>query len=358
MERSLGKLFFIGIPGPELDDQTLGLLEHVRPGGICLFARNIKSPLQVSELLAGLREVLGPQVMLSIDQEGGTVDRLRRIIEPFPAAEKIRTAEEATEHGALIGRTLRLLGFNVNFAPVVDVATESRHLNNNGLRGRSFGRSVDEVVDLAGSFLAAMEAEGIAGCLKHFPGLAGANVDSHEELPQIAVDENEFASVDLPPFRSLIEKNQVRFVMVAHAIYPELALQERDRNGRLVPSSLSGAVLDDLLRKRCGFEGVAITDDLLMGAITREYGLPDACVMAVAAGEDMLAICSEPELVKSSFDRLAEAAETGELSEARIVSATDRIDRIASTLAEPIGLDLAELETISERVADFKSRLQ
>ena len=115
-------MFFIGIPGPELDAQTLELLEYVRPGGICLFARNIKSPVQVSELLAGLREVLGPQVMISIDQEGGTVDRLRRIIEPFPAAEKIRTVDEAAEHGYLIGRTLRLLGFNVNFAPVVDVA--------------------------------------------------------------------------------------------------------------------------------------------------------------------------------------------------------------------------------------------
>ncbi|MBX3294402.1 MAG: hypothetical protein KF762_01590 [Acidobacteria bacterium] len=358
MVSSLGKLFFIGIPGPEIDSNTRELLDHVRPGGVCLFARNIKSAEQVNALLLGIRDVLGPQVMLSVDQEGGSVDRLRRIIEPFPAAEKISTAEEAAEHGSLIGRTLRLLGFNLNFAPVVDVATESRRLNNNGLRGRSFGRSVDEVVELAGSFLDAMEAEGIAGCLKHFPGLAGANVDSHEELPQIAVDESEFASLDLPPFRSLIEKNKARFVMVAHAVYPNLALQERDRNGRLVPSSLSGCVLDDLLRGQCGFEGVAVTDDLLMGAITREYGLPDACVMAVAAGEDMLAICSESELIKRSFERVAEAAASGELSEARIVSAIARIDQAASTLADPIGLDMAELESISARVAEFKSHLR
>ena len=358
MDTSLGKLFFIGIPGPELDAETLELLEYVRPGGVCLFARNVKSAEQVNALLSGIRDVIGPQVMLSVDQEGGTVDRLRRIIEPFPAAEKITTADQAAEHGALIGRTLRLLGFNVNFAPVVDVATEARRLNNNGLRGRSFGSSPDEAVDLAGSFLNAMEAEGIAGCLKHFPGLAGANVDSHEELPQISIDESEFASIDLPPFQHLIERSNLRFVMVAHAIYPNLALQERDRSGRLVPSSLSDAVLDKLLRQQCRFEGVAITDDLLMGAITREYGLPDACVKAVAAGEDMLAICSEPELIKRSFDRVGEAAEAGELSSARISSATGRIDRVAGTLAEPIGLDLAELETISARVAEFKSRLQ
>ncbi|MBK9165588.1 MAG: hypothetical protein IPM21_17100 [Acidobacteria bacterium] len=322
------------------------------------FARNIRSAEQVNELLLALRETVGSHIMLSVDQEGGTVDRLRRIIEPFPAADKIRNAEDAREHGALIGRALRLLGFNMNFAPVVDVATDERRANNNGLRGRSFGNSAEEVVDLAGSFLNAMQAEGIAACLKHFPGLAAATVDSHEELPVVPIGEEEFGSIDLHPYRRLLTDFDVRFVMVAHAVYPELALQELDRSGRLLPSSLSSLVVNKLLKEEFGFSGVAITDDLLMGAITRDYGLPEACLMAINAGEDMLAICSEPELIVRSYDHLEAGLENGELSRAHFDASIERIDRIASTLAEPIKFDESEFDELSAKIVDFKARLQ
>src|SRR5690606_3275916 len=139
-------------------------------------------------------------------------------------------------------------------------------------------------------FLRALQARGVVGCIKHFPGLGASEVDSHEELPTVAIGQDEFEAVDLAPYRHLIDGGDVHAVMVAHAAYPNLSLQERAQDGKLLPSSLSFNFVTKLLREKIGFAGLVLTDDLEMGAILRNYGIGEAAVMAVEAGHDMLAI--------------------------------------------------------------------
>lgn len=151
--QQVGQLFCIGIAGPDMEGETRDLLAEVTPGGVCLFARNIRESKQTRDLLDAIREVSAVEPMLSVDQEGGLVDRLRRIMTPMPPANSIRTAEESGKLAAIIAETLLTLGFNTDFAPVVDVIDEERAKHTNGLFTREFGRSKEEVVDLAGNFL-------------------------------------------------------------------------------------------------------------------------------------------------------------------------------------------------------------
>jgi beta-N-acetylhexosaminidase len=274
--QKIGQLFFIGIPGPEIDSITSDLLDEIKPGGVCLFSRNIRGRSQTRELLDGLREISGADILLSVDQEGGLVDRLRRIVTPMPAANKIGTVDEAKEFGRIVADTLRVLGFNMNFAPVVDVMTADRERFSNGLHSRAFGITKEEATELASAFLNAMQDAGCLGCIKHFPGLAASEVDSHKELPSVAVSEIEFSDTDLFPYRTLLAGGEVKSVMVAHAAFPNIRLQEADQNGKLLPSSLSPAIISKLLRSELGYDGLVLTDDLEMGAIVENYGMGDA----------------------------------------------------------------------------------
>jgi beta-N-acetylhexosaminidase len=203
------------------------LLDEVQPGGICLFARNIKERKQTRDLVDELRTKLD-NPLLSIDQEGGLVDRLRRVLTPMPAADKIRTVDDAIELARIIARALRIFGLNMNFAPDVDVIDEDRSKFSNGLHSRAFGRSKDDAAKLSSAFLKTMQDGGVFGCLKHFPGLGASEVDSHKELPSVSISEDELREVDLHPYRVLFDEQEVRAVMVAHAAFPNTGLQEQD----------------------------------------------------------------------------------------------------------------------------------
>ncbi len=243
----IGQMFFIGIPGAEYDEQTRELIDEIKPGGICLFARNIKTPEQTRRLLDSLVDALPVLPALSLDQEGGLVDRLRRLLEPMPPASAFYDDQDVREFAAIIAEAIRILGFNMNFAPVVDVLTADRADTNNGLYSRIFGRDKEDTTELAGSFLTALQENGVVGCLKHFPGLGAAPVDSHEELPTIEISGYELHSTDLQPYRTLFSSARVHAVMTAHAVYPNTTLLDRDEGGRLFPSSLSQSAVSDLL---------------------------------------------------------------------------------------------------------------
>lgn len=357
IRQKVGQLFFIGIPGSTLDDATRDLLREVSPGGICLFARNIKDAQQTRSLLDELHETLSVRPFLSLDQEGGLVDRLRRILTPMPAASKVKTKADAAKFASIVAEALRILGFNMNFAPVVDVIDEVREQTSNGLYSRAFGRSKDDVVKLAGEFLSTLQDNGVVGCVKHFPGLGAATVDSHEELPLVEVSDNEFADTDLFPYRTLIADGNAHVVMAAHASFPNARLQETDPNGKLLPSSLSHNFITTLLRSELGFDGLAITDDLEMGAILKNYGIGAACVMAVAAGQDQLAICAEPQNIREGFDAVIKALESGELSEERLNESLTRIAKLKSQLSEPLAFDSERLTEISKEIEKFNEHL-
>lgn len=349
----IGQLFIVGISGSEIDVQTEQLLTKVKPGGVCLFARNIREPQQTRKLLDEIRSISNVEPFLSLDQEGGLVDRLRRLLTPMPAANKIKTKEQAHKLGSIIAEATRILGFNMDFAPVVDVIDDRRSAFSNGLYSRAFGSNAAEVIDLAGAVLESLEKGGIARCLKHFPGLGAAEVDSHEELPNVNITLDELESVDLLPYRIL----KTSSVMVAHAAYPNVDLQEVDQNGKLLPSSLSFNFVTRLLRRDLGFDGVAITDDLEMGAIIKNYGIGTACKMAINAGEDMLAICSNPDLILEGHAAVAAAVESGEISEQRIDESINRIGLLKSSLRPPLPFNAARLAALSTDITELNARL-
>lgn len=332
------------------------MIADIAPGGICLFARNIKDPRQTRDLLDKLRGSLEAIPFLSVDQEGGRVDRFRRIIPASPAASKFTSVDEVSEFAEITANALRLLGFNMDFAPVVDVIDEVRESAGNGLFSRSFGRNKVDVMSLAGAFLETLQGNGIIGCLKHFPGLGASGVDSHEELPQITISEDEIRNTDLFPYAEFVQ-NKAEMVMVAHAAYPNMGLQETDRDGRLLPSTLSHNIVSELLRKELGFSGVTITDDLEMGAIVRNYGIGEACKMAVRAGNDMLAICASEDAIRHGFEAVSNAVATGDIPESRIDDSIERISRLKSKIASPVDFNIERLSEISDRLLKLNARL-
>lgn len=357
LRQKVGQLFCIGIAGPQIDDATRTLLDEVSPGGVCLFARNVRERFQTRELTDAIRGLLPIEPIIAIDQEGGLVDRLRRIMTPMPAANTLRNSADSAHLAELISETLLTLGVNVDFAPVVDVIDEERAKHTNGLFSREFGRSKEDVVSLAGSFLNKLQTGGIVGCLKHFPGLGAATVDSHEELPQVAITEEEFRSTDLFPYFELFRTGKVHSVMVAHAAFPNLNLQETDKNGKLLPSSLSSTFITGLLRGELGFDGLVITDDLEMGAIVRNYGIGDACVMALDAGADMLAICADPEKIREGYQAVLDAVESGAISEKRFEAALSRIASLKANLSPALPFDNDLLDRLSAATAEFNGSL-
>jgi beta-N-acetylhexosaminidase len=346
----------IGIGGPEVDLETSELLEEISPGGVCLFARNIRTTTQTRELTDALRDRLSVPPLLAIDQEGGLVDRLRRVLSPMPAANLIRTSEEARWLATVVAESVLALGLNMDFAPVVDVIEGGRISSVNGLTSRTFGSTKEETTELAGEFLSILQAKGILGCLKHFPGLGASTVDSHEELPFVEVTEDELFSIDLYPYRRLISSGQVNAVMVGHAAFPATSLQEVDQNGRLLPSSMSFNFVTRLLRTELIFQGLIITDDLEMGAIIRNYGIGEACVRAISAGADMLAICAEPLAIREGHDAMLTAVNEGRIDIGRLDESLHRIAKLKERIRAPIRFDPQILEDLSQEIASFPSR--
>ncbi len=357
LEKKIGQLFFIGIPGPNFDDLTKELAGEISPGGVCLFARNIREAAATRELLDSLRAALPIEPLLSLDQEGGLVDRLRRIAEPMPSAASLRTVADASELASLTAELVRMLGFNMNFAPVVDVVTPARERSDNGLYSRAFGNDVAAATELSGAFLDELQSGGILGCAKHFPGLGAIRVDSHEELPVVDLTFEELSEIDLAPYRTHFNEGRVHCVMVGHAAFPGLDLQERDADGKLLPSSLSFNFVSKLLRATMGFKGLVVTDDLEMGAILRNYGIGKAAVMAVAAGADMLAICNDPENIRTAFHAVLDAVRAGEIMEDRIDASLQRIAAIKNLIAPPTPFDETRIARISGQIGELKKRL-
>ncbi|HYJ90505.1 MAG TPA: glycoside hydrolase family 3 N-terminal domain-containing protein [Pyrinomonadaceae bacterium] len=358
IEQKIGQLFFIGIGGTVVDADAESLFNKINPGGICLFARNIREARQTRDLLDTIRQKNSVTPFLSLDQEGGLVDRLRKVITPMPAANLFRDADAAGRFGATVAKIVRILGFNMDFAPVVDVINQERETVTNGLFSRAFGTSAEEAAQLAGAFLENLQNGGCLGCVKHFPGLGASAADSHEELPQVSITEQELRDTDLVPYQRLIERDLIHCVMVAHASFPNIGLQESALNGKLLPSSLSGSFITGLLRSELGFDRLVITDDLEMGAIIKNFGIGEACVMAVEAGSDMLAICADAGRINEGYDAVSEAIRNGRITEDRIDQSLERIADAKSLLQEPLSFDTQRLAELSDSVARLNDELK
>lgn len=356
LNQKIGQLFFIGLPGTEIDAKTGDLLKKISPGGVCLFSRNIRTARQTRELLNNLREVLPVEPFLSLDQEGGLVDRLRRVITPMPSAQVFTgkcNSEIVKKIAEITAEVIRILGFNMNFAPVVDVIDEERSKFVNGLYSRGFGKSKEDVVSLASDFLKALQDKGCIATIKHFPGYGATEADSHEELPTVNLSKQQLFETDLFPYFELFKNSEVYAVMVGHAAYPLIDLQEKDAQDRFLPSSLSGNFVTSLLRKEMGFQNIVLTDDLEMGAILKNYGIGEAAKLALKAGNDFLLICADTERMIEAFDAVKEAIERGEISESKINESLERIIKVKTHLAPPLPFDEKRLQELSDDVKNL-----
>jgi beta-N-acetylhexosaminidase len=357
LEQKIGQLFFIGLAGTQVDEASRAILEEINPGGICLFARNVREAAQTRRLLDDIREISAVEPFISLDQEGGLVDRLRRVVEPMPAANLLKTPEQAAALAQITAETIRMLGFNMNFAPVVDLMDDERAHSLTGLFSRTFGKTREEVFEFARKYLESLQAAGIIGSIKHFPGLGASRIDSHEELPHVSLKSEEFEAQDLYPYREFFKTKTVHAVMVAHAAFPFLDLQETDQDGKLLPSSLSFNFITKLLREHLGFQGLALTDDLEMGAILRNYGIGEACKMAIKAGQDQLLICNDAGAIRDGFTAVLEAVKSGEINESRIDDSMLRIAAVKSLIEPPLVFDQNCLNELSNEISDLKAQI-
>ena len=280
---SLGQLIITGVPGKELDEKTARLFRKVKPGAFILFGRNIESAPQLRKLIDDLRDLSEIEPIITVDQEGGRVSRLRLIGSEPPNAQQLRDKNEIDlirRHGEITGRLLRLFGFNLDLCPVLDISFDDDA--DNSLRGRCYGKTVEQVVRNAGAFNSALREQGLASCGKHFPGYSAASSDAHYELPRIDRTREQLDRNELAVFREFAD--DVDSMMICHGWYPCFEAEK-------TPATLSRRIVTDLLRNELGFDGLVMTDDLDMGAILTGYRLEDAIRLAIEAGNDVAMIC-------------------------------------------------------------------
>jgi beta-N-acetylhexosaminidase len=362
LEQQIGQFLFIGLTGTELDAETRALIDEVKPGGIIIFGRNVAGPEQLRSLLDGVRELLPTPPLVGIDQEGGLVDRLRRIFTPMPSARTIRQHGDlaaARALGRITGEVLRMLGFNINFAPVMSIMTDDRDLLSNGLYSRSFGRSPGEVLGYTTVYMRGLQGTGLLGCLKHFPGIGAGEVDSHEEMPVVQLSHDDLIAQDLAPYIELFQRrdDRVRCVMVSHGGFPNIDIREAVTGGLLEPASLNYNIVTKLLREELGYKHLVVTDDLEMGAIARHCEIEDAAVRASLAGEDMLLICASPDKIRRGYHGLLEAAKRGTLSKERIDASLERIAKTKIIIQPPYPLDLERFQILADEILKLNSKL-
>jgi beta-N-acetylhexosaminidase len=371
IRRKAGRLLFVGLPGTRLDKRLREMLREVQPGGVILFGRNVETAEQVALLNAQIRDALGGRVIIGVDQEGGLVDRFRDICEPMPSAKAVRLAgrtELARKFGELSARALRLLGFNMNFAPVLDLKGGNEE---NGLRGRTFGETPEEVARLAGAYLDGLQAHRVVGCGKHFPGLGGSQVDSHRRLPVVTHSWEEILQHDLVPFLDLMQHRRgerLHSVMVSHAAFPEVSefLQAWFRRTAelpsledfsQVPATISNNVVMRMLRTAFKYDGLVITDDMEMGAVVQTLSVAEASLRAIEAGSDMILICEQEANFKAARDLICRSVAEGRIKVEVLDKANRRIDRVLDLAGDYEHFDQEEFDAVALQLAELKRAL-
>lgn len=343
-----GQLMVVGIEGDSVDADLKRRLQSVCPAGIILFARNLVDAGQVAALCRDLFACLPYPPFLAIDQEGGRVNRLKGIFPPIPSngalAGRPSPQEWVRRHAQETGRGLRLLGFNLNFAPVLDLSEPEFP---NGIGDRAYGTDPGTVARLAEVFLTVQRGEGVLGCGKHFPGLGGGTVDSHLELPVIEKSAELLWKEDLHPYRALREK--LPMVMVGHAYYP--ALQGKAP----APATLSPLMMESLLRGKIAFEGIILTDDLEMGAIDQQQDPVAVVLQALEAGSDLVMYCKDWDRVEKAHAGLRRALAKGSLSRRRVEASLRRIFRVKEDLKAGTALPEFDADRFQQVCSALKS---
>jgi beta-N-acetylhexosaminidase len=328
VRRHVGQLAIVGFAGHTIPGDVRLLAREFDLGGIILFARNVDAPEQVADIAREARTLARDvPLWVSVDQEGGRVARLRAPFTVWPPMLALgRSGDDALagRFARTLATELRAVGITLDFAPVLDLFTNP---SNPAIGDRAFGEKAEEVARLGRIVIETLQAEGIAACGKHFPGHGDTTVDSHVELPLVEHPPDRIEAVELVPFRAAIAAG-VAGIMTAHLLVPAYD-EER-------PATLSPAIVGGLLRRRLGFEGLIVTDDLNMGAIAAAYSPGEAAVGAIAAGCDVLLLCGErqdPQAV--ALEAIVHAVEDGTLPLTRVEGALRRHQRVKGRFLAP-----------------------
>jgi beta-N-acetylhexosaminidase len=349
LEEKIGQMCFVGFDGIEAPPHILEWLAAGRIGGVILFARNIGTPKQVAALTQSLHEAARYPILIAVDQEGGTVSRLKG--KPYtesPGAMALGAADSeslAEDMAAAVGAELRAMGINWNLAPVLDI---SHNIENASVGTRSLGADTDRVGILGAAQVRGLRRSGIAATAKHFPGIGNTRVDTHVALAVVTGSLDYLWQHDLKPFQVAAAAG-VDVIMMSHVRFDELDAQ--------YPSTLSPVVVQQLLRQDIGFDGVACTDCMEMKAITDNFGAGEAAVLAAVAGVDIVFHSHTHYTQTAAYDALLVAARSGRLPESRIDEAFGRIQALKQRYAitEPPRLDQIG-STEHQRIAQKAAR--
>jgi beta-N-acetylhexosaminidase len=324
LRRTVAQLFVVGIPGPELDRPTREFLTEHPPGGICLFRRNVRSAGQLRRLAAALHGTgAGVPPFVSIDHEGGRVDRLPRPFTHFPPATAVGVhgVRAAAAVGRAMGIDLRTAGIDIDFAPVLDVWTNPR---NRVIGDRAFATEPERAARLALAFARGLQDAGVLACGKHFPGHGASTGDSHFVLPRVAHSRRTLRATELVPFVRWIRAG-FPALMTSHVVYPAY---DRRR-----PATLSPRIARELLRRELGYRGLLFSDDLEMQAAAGRHPPGRLAMRALEAGCDMLLFCQSVDTARAAMLGVEQALAAGRLEARIVVEALARIHRLRAAIA-------------------------
>lgn len=329
------------LPDFELEQAHRQALQNGTLGGITLFKENARDIEQLAKLTSDILNSSYHPPVLTVDQEGGAVQRFDHVLSPLPSPMALAAGggADARHITAISCSQLKALGFNLLLAPTLDLLNNPL---NPVICTRAFADKVDLVSTLGAVVIDEIQAQGLAACAKHFPGHGSTDQDSHLELAVVPKTKAQLDAYDLAPFKATVKA--VKAVLVGHIWLPELVRDSR-------PATLSKLVVTDILRGELGFDGLIVSDDMTMKAITRAYGLGEACIMALEAGIDLLLVCGSLSESMEAVEAIARAIETGRLSQERIAQSIARLDKLFARRPEPI---LKESPTKEIAPADFE----
>lgn len=320
LDEKIGQILMLGIDGYDLDDSSRKMIEDYHVGGFVLLGQNVKDTEQLLKLINSLKSANASKnknpLFISVDEEGGRVDRMPSDIKKYPSCKVIGSLNNVSlsyNIGKSLADEIKAFGFNMDLAPVMDI---NNNPGNTVIGDRSFGSQPDVVSRLGVQTMLGVQSENIISVVKHFPGHGDTSVDSHKGLPVINYDLNRLNKFELIPFKAAI-KNKADAVMVGHILLPEL--------DPLSPASFSKTVITDILRNQMGFDGVVITDDMTMGAIVNNYNIGESAVKSIKAGADIILVCNGMSNKLTVINAMRSAVLNGDISEKRLDESVYRI---------------------------------
>lgn len=328
LRRQAGQLAIAGFAGHTIPQDLRLLAREFDLGGVILFARNVEAPEQVAELARDAQSLAHElPLWVSTDQEGGRVARLKSPFTVWPPMLTLgRSGDEAlaARFARALAAELRAVGISLDYTPVLDILTNSR---NPVIGDRALAERAEDVARLGAAIIRTLQDEGIAACGKHFPGHGDTSTDSHHELPIVEHGPDRIERVEMVPFRAAIDAD-VASIMTAHILIP--AFDEAR------PATLSPRIIDGILKRKLGYRGLVVTDDLDMKAISASYGTPEAVVAAIGAGCDAVLMCgTSQELQHAAIEAVIHAVEEGALPFKRVEDALLRHRRVKERFLAP-----------------------